>query len=62
MIRFDDFNEPFDVDSSQIKATGMRTGLVLRIGDQIKVSVLSVDMDKKQADFSYVSKLDRKQG
>ena len=62
MIRFDDFNEPFDVHSSQIKATGMRTGLVLRIGDQIKVSVLSVDMDKKQADFSYVSKLDRKEG
>jgi len=60
MIRFDDFDEAFDVHSSQIKATGMTTGLVLRIGDQIKVSVLSVDMQKKQVDFSFVSKLDRK--
>lgn len=58
MIRFDAFDEAFDVHSSQIKATGMRTGLVLRIGDYIKVSVLSVDMDKKQVDFSFVSKLD----
>ncbi len=60
MIRFDNFDEPFDVHSSQIKATGIRTGLVLRIGDQIKVSVLSVDMDKKQVDFSFISKLDTK--
>ena len=58
MIRFDAFDEAFDVHSSQIKATGMRTGLVLRIGDYMKVSVLSVDMDKKQVDFSFVSKLD----
>jgi ribonuclease R len=61
MVRFDDFDEPFDVHSSQIKATGMRSGLVLRIGDRIKVSILSVDMDKKQADFSFVSKLDGNQ-
>jgi len=60
MIRFDNFDEPFDVHSSQIKATGIRTGLVLRIGDQIKVSVSSVDMDKKQVDFSFISKLDTK--
>ncbi len=57
-IRFDDFDEPFDIDSSQIKAKGKRSGMVLIIGDSVLIKVLSADLDKKQVEFSFVSKLD----
>ncbi len=54
MIRFDRFDEPFILHPAKIKATGARSGLILRIGDPVVVKILKVDMERKQIEFELV--------
>ena len=50
----DSLGEPFYLDPAEYCFTGHNTGKKYRIGDQIKVKVKAVDIDKRTIDFKLV--------
>ncbi len=58
LIPFESFKEPFDIEASQIKAIGRRSGVILRLGDHIKIKVVEADLERRQVEFAFVSKVD----
>ena len=54
LISFGKMPEPFTLDESKMKITGKRSGEVLKLGDPLRVKLLSVDLDKAQVDFEIV--------
>jgi ribonuclease R len=55
MIGFEHFPEPFEVDPGRLKAVGKRTGKTFKMGDDIEVKVVGVDLGKRQIDMELVS-------
>ena len=55
LISFGKMAESFNLDDSKMKITGNRSGKVLKLGDSLRVKLLSVDLDKAQVDFEIVS-------
>lgn len=53
-IRFDRFDESFDMEENRLKVKGRRTGRVIKMGDHIKVKVMDTDMDKRQIELEEV--------
>lgn len=51
LIAFDKFDEAFDVADSRLKAVGRRTGAILSLGQQIRVRILSADLDSRQIEM-----------
>lgn len=51
MVTFDRMAESFEVESSRLRAKGLRSGKVYKMGDTIKVRILSADLEKKQIDM-----------
>ncbi|MEL6122125.1 MAG: ribonuclease R [Bacteroidota bacterium] len=51
LIRFESFDEHLVIHPAKIKVTGQRSGQVWRIGDVINVTIVDVDMDKRQIDL-----------
>ena len=55
MVSFATMSEPFDIEDSRLKATGMRSGTVLKMGDQVRVKIISADLAKRQIEMEFVS-------
>ncbi|MEO5582632.1 MAG: VacB/RNase II family 3'-5' exoribonuclease [Saprospiraceae bacterium] len=56
-IPFSEMNEPFILADNRLKALGRSSGLVLGMGDRIRIKVESIDMALKRVQMSYLSKL-----
>ena len=54
MIPFDKFKENYTVQSGRYKAVGSNPKDVLRMGDKIRVKVMSVDLESKQIELEVV--------
>lgn len=55
MLGFEHFDEPFEVDPGRLKAVGKRTGKTFKMGDDVTVKVVGVDLTKRQIDMELVS-------
>ena len=51
MITFDRMMETFEVESSRLRAKGLRTGKIYKMGDSVKVKILNADLEKKQIEM-----------
>ncbi|HHJ50124.1 MAG TPA: RNB domain-containing ribonuclease, partial [Phaeodactylibacter sp.] len=51
MVRFDSFDEPFEVDEGRLKVVGRHTGRVFRMGDEVTVIVVGVDILRHRVDM-----------
>ena len=54
MVGFETMQESFDVGDGRLRATGNRTGKVLKMGDTVKVKILSTDLVKRQIEMELV--------
>jgi len=54
MVSFDKFNDQFALTSGRYKATGSRTGQEIKMGDKIRVKILSADLQNKQVELDIV--------
>lgn len=55
LISFDKFNEGFSVSDSRLKATGNRSGKVLKMGDYVDVKVLETNLEIMQIELEIVN-------
>jgi ribonuclease R len=51
MVPFERMSESFEVESSRLRAKGMRTGKIYKMGDSVRVRILKADMEKKQIEM-----------
>lgn len=56
MIPFDKFNDSFTLSSGRYKATSLRTNKVIKMGDPIRVKVISADLENKQIELQPILK------
>jgi len=54
MIAFSTLDEGYSIAESRLKATGNRSGRVFKMGDRVKVLILSADLEKKQIEMELV--------
>lgn len=54
LIPFDSMSEPFHIEESRLKARGLATGKVLKMGDVIRVIIVSTDLNKRQIEMELV--------
>jgi ribonuclease R len=54
MVGFDTLNEPFDVADGRLRAKGMRSGRVFKMGDHVKVLILQTNLQKRQIEMELV--------
>ncbi len=54
MVGFDTFNEPFDVADGRLRAKGMRSGKVFKMGDAVRVRILQTNLQKRQIEMELV--------
>lgn len=54
LIPFDSMSEPFHIEESRLKARGLATGKVLKMGDIIRVVIVSTDLNKRQIEMELV--------
>lgn len=54
LISFDRLGEPFEVAPNRLTARGLKTGKVYRMGDALKVRVLSANLEKRQIEMDVV--------
>ncbi len=50
-IPFSTIDDHLTLHPAKIKVTGSRSGMVLRIGDRIKVEIIETNLDKRQVEF-----------
>ena len=51
MVTFDRMAESFEVESSRLRAKGLRSGKVYKMGDPVRVRILNADLEKKQIEM-----------
>ena len=51
MIPFDRMYEPFHIEESRLKARGLASGKILKMGDKVKVRILDTDLVKRQIEM-----------
>ena len=54
MVGFDMFSEPYDIDESRLYARGKRSDRLLKMGDTVKVKILSTDLARRQIDMELI--------
>jgi len=54
MVSFGRLTEAFEIGDGRLSATGTRTGQVIKMGDKIKVRVISADLAKRQIELEVV--------
>ncbi len=54
MVGFDTLNEPFDVADGRLRAKGIRSGRVFKMGDHVKVLILQTNLAKRQIEMELV--------
>jgi ribonuclease R len=55
MVSFDRMGEGFELEPNRLRARGMRTGKMYRMGDSVKVKILGADLEKKQIEMMVVA-------
>ncbi len=56
MVPFHTMDEVFIVADSKLYLEGQRSGMVLRMGDTVKVKVVDADLATRKIDMAYVAK------
>ena len=56
LVGFDLMGEPFDVHDSRLSAKGLRSKMVLRMGDPVQVRIVSTDLARRQIEMEWVTK------
>ncbi|GAB4249353.1 MAG: ribonuclease R [Saprospiraceae bacterium] len=51
MVPFETLPEPFEVEEGRLKAVGLRSGRVIKMGDRVRVSIFNADLAKRQIDM-----------
>ncbi|NJN33068.1 MAG: RNB domain-containing ribonuclease [Saprospiraceae bacterium] len=51
MVSFDKMSESFELEPNRLRARGRRTGKVLKMGDAVKVRILSADLERRQIEM-----------
>ena len=54
LIGFDRLNDVFTLEEGRLKAVGKRTGQVFKMGDRLKVRILSTDLARRQIEMELV--------
>jgi len=54
MIPFDSLSEPFHIEESRLKARGLASGKILKMGQTIKVKIIKTDLTKRQVELEMV--------
>jgi ribonuclease R len=54
LISFERFPESFQMDPSRLRVRGMRTGKEYKMGDGVRVKILSADLEKRQIEMILV--------
>ncbi len=54
MVGFDTMDEPFDIGEGRLRAKGMRSGRVIKMGDAVKVRVVETNLAKRQIEMEMV--------
>ncbi len=57
MIPYERMGEPYELDPSRLKARGVRSGTIYKMGDFVKVKILGADLEKKQIEMEILSKV-----
>lgn len=57
MISFDDMDEPYDIGSGKLSITGRKSGKTLKMGDQLRVRIEDVDLQRRRIDMALVEVL-----
>ncbi|WP_116126513.1 ribonuclease R [Lewinella sp. IMCC34183] len=57
MVPFDKMDEPYDMAAGKLFITGKKSGKKLKMGDQVRVKIEDVDLDRRRIDMSLVSVL-----
>ena len=56
MVSFSNINESFDLSNGRLRITGTRTGKQYKMGDAVKVRILSTNLEKRQIDMTLVDR------
>ena len=56
MVKFNTTNDHYIVDASRLKARGSKFGLIVKMGDKVRVRIKSADLEKKQIDLVFTEK------
>ncbi len=54
MVSFDRMPESFDIGEGRLFAKGVRTGKTIKMGDKVRVKILSADLARKQIDMELI--------
>ncbi len=54
MVSFSRCPEPFQLETSRLKATGMRSGKILKIGQIVRVQIVDADLENRRIDMRLV--------
>lgn len=54
MVGFETMDEPFDIDDSRLRARGLRTKKVIKMGDLVKVMITGADISRRQIEMELV--------
>ena len=53
MVGFETMGEPFDVKEGRLKALGLRSGKVYKMGDTVQVTITNADIQRRQIDMKF---------
>jgi exoribonuclease R len=51
MVDFGRMPEPFEVEPSRLRARGLRSGKVLKMGQSVKVQIVDADLESRKVDM-----------
>lgn len=54
MVGFDTMEEPFDIDDSRLRAKGLRSKKVIKMGDLVQVLITGADISRRQIEMELV--------
>ena len=54
MVGFDTMKEGFEVPDGRLRARGLKTGKVLKMGDTVRVKILATNLAKRQIEMELV--------
>lgn len=54
MVSFDTLDEPFDVGEGRLRAKGLRSGRMIKMGDAVKVRILETNLQRRQIEMEMV--------
>ncbi|MEY4903478.1 MAG: ribonuclease [Bacteroidota bacterium] len=58
LIRFDTLQDTFDLQNGNLIAKGKNTGVIYKMGDNIRVKILAADLERKQIEMEVIKKVE----